>query len=240
MHIEMHALPESSASTPTIVTPLTPVARHDGLRLPHPHRNRRRRRCHGPLRRCSLLWLYLQSRACDRYLRGSPYVLDTGASDGIGRAVATELYAKGFNLVIDGRDEAKLRKVQAELLRSARARNVRVLVADASAPEPDFEAAVAQWADIRISLVVDNVGGSPVYTTKSVVSLLAVLPFRLTRVLPSPTRLRRPRLVDLHRLLHRRPLRPASHPVRREQGVRSAAERVPRPGRALPPTHGKL
>jgi 17beta-estradiol 17-dehydrogenase / very-long-chain 3-oxoacyl-CoA reductase len=95
-----------------------------------------------------------------RYLYGkAPYVLITGASDGIGKAVAAELYAKGFNLIIHGRNADKLRAVQREIKRDG-TRDVRLWVADASSPDVDFESALKQWEDIEITLVIHNVGGT--------------------------------------------------------------------------------
>ncbi|KAI0684914.1 NAD(P)-binding protein [Cytidiella melzeri] len=110
----------------------------------------------------SFLHFYLLSPPkYHRYLYGTaPYALVTGATDGIGKAVAKELYEKGFSLVIHGRNSDKLRKVQQEIKGSNGTRDVRLWVADASSPDVDFTSAVNLWEDIEITLVFHNVGGA--------------------------------------------------------------------------------
>lgn len=103
-----------------------------------------------------------------RYLYGdTPYALVTGATDGIGKAIARELYDKGFNLVLHGRNPEKLCRVLEEIQSSSTAkRAIRLWVADASAPEVDFASALKDWEDIEITLVIHNVGGSIVKATR--------------------------------------------------------------------------
>ena len=111
----------------------------------------------------SFLYFHLLSRPTyHRYLYGdAPYALVTGATDGIGRAIAQELYNKGFNLIIHGRNPEKLKKVQEDIQNSLSAkRAVKLWAADASAPEVDFASALKEWEDIEITLVIHNVGGS--------------------------------------------------------------------------------
>ena len=97
-----------------------------------------------------------------RYLYGdAPYALVTGATDGIGKEIAKELYGKGFNLIIHGRNPEKLKKVQEEISNSSSAkRNVRLWIADASAADFDFTSVLKEWEDVEITLVIHNVGGS--------------------------------------------------------------------------------
>ena len=111
----------------------------------------------------SFLYFHLLSRPTyHRYLYGdAPYALVTGATDGIGKAIAQELYNKGFNLIIHGRNPEKLKKVQEDIQNSLSAkRAVKLWVVDASAPEVDFASALKEWEHIEITLVIHNVGGS--------------------------------------------------------------------------------
>ncbi|KAK8044664.1 short chain dehydrogenase [Apiospora rasikravindrae] len=93
-----------------------------------------------------------------------PWAVVTGASDGIGRFLAQELAAAGLNVVLHGRNTAKLEKVQAELQRAHPARSFRLLVADADydegQPGLDVEAMAKKELDgLHITVLVNNVGG---------------------------------------------------------------------------------
>ncbi|KAI0088354.1 hypothetical protein BDY19DRAFT_950492 [Irpex rosettiformis] len=143
----------------------------------------------------SLLYFhFLSPPTYTRFLYGkAPYALITGASDGIGKAVAKELYSKGFNIIIHGRNLEKLEKVREEIQSTSNKRDVRIWVADASAPEIDFVDALREWKDIEITLVIHNVGaaqltnasidGIPTETLLRDLRLNATFPYLLTRAL---------------------------------------------------------
>lgn len=108
--------------------------------------------------------VYTLPSKVNRYLYGTaPYALVTGANDGIGKAVAQELYKLGFNLILHGRNAEKLENARKEIQGSGpQKKDVKLWVADANSPDVDFNAAVAQWEGLEITLVVHNVGGAPV------------------------------------------------------------------------------
>lgn len=109
-----------------------------------------------------LVAVYTLTSKVNRYLYGTaPYALVTGATDGIGKAVAQELYKLGFNLILHGRNPEKLESVRKEIQGSGpQKKDVKLWVADANSPDVDFNAAVAQWEGLEITLVVHNVGST--------------------------------------------------------------------------------
>jgi 17beta-estradiol 17-dehydrogenase / very-long-chain 3-oxoacyl-CoA reductase len=92
------------------------------------------------------------------------WALVTGASDGIGRGCSEELLSRGFNVVLHGRNVAKLEGVKAELLKLFPARKIRLAVLDVTASARDH-AAIEQLVStlkndgLSISVLVNNVGG---------------------------------------------------------------------------------
>jgi 17beta-estradiol 17-dehydrogenase / very-long-chain 3-oxoacyl-CoA reductase len=114
--------------------------------------------------------LYLRRSTLSRYLSKDPgcpsWALVTGASDGIGKAFANELCARGANIILHGRNESKLRRVKAELIAAHPNRNVEVAVADAA--QYDSKAAIDKIVQLAGSLpdggslriLVNNVGGA--------------------------------------------------------------------------------
>jgi NAD(P)-dependent dehydrogenase (short-subunit alcohol dehydrogenase family) len=88
--------------------------------------------------------------------------LVTGASSGMGRAIAIRYAEHGADLVLTGRDLTRLEEVAGEV----RARGRRALVAPADLLHPEeaarpVEAAVAEFG--RLDILVSNAGGAGVY-----------------------------------------------------------------------------
>ncbi|KAJ7634745.1 short chain dehydrogenase/reductase [Roridomyces roridus] len=127
------------------------------------------------------VWLYSKPSQLRRYLHadkeGKPaWALVTGATDGMGEQFAHELSRQGFNVVLHGRNPAKLARVQSELTSAFPERAFRTLVADCTAischscstkdtHNVDFDAIVSALADINLTVLINNAGGgiSPVY-----------------------------------------------------------------------------
>ncbi|TCD68980.1 hypothetical protein EIP91_009202 [Steccherinum ochraceum] len=107
------------------------------------------------------IWVYcLRPSSIKNYLHGdAPYALVTGASDGIGKALAGELYENGFNVILHGRSEEKTKKVVEELVARGKGRDVRYILASANAADTDFEKLVEPFKDLNVTFVVNNVGG---------------------------------------------------------------------------------
>jgi NAD(P)-dependent dehydrogenase (short-subunit alcohol dehydrogenase family) len=79
----------------------------------------------------------------------------TGAGNGLGRAIALALVARGARVVLVGRTEATLRSVAAEA--EGLAGSTRVAVADVGSPA-DVEALRADLADETVEILVNNAG----------------------------------------------------------------------------------
>src|SRR5688572_8192518 len=89
----------------------------------------------------------------------TPTALVTGASKGLGRALAAALNDRGWRLVVDGRDPDRLAASAAAFPHPARVTAVPGDVAD-----PEHRAALASLAGPRLDLLVHNaseLGPSP-------------------------------------------------------------------------------
>jgi 17beta-estradiol 17-dehydrogenase / very-long-chain 3-oxoacyl-CoA reductase len=98
--------------------------------------------------------------------RANPWALVTGATDGLGLALAHELAAGGFNVIIHGRNATKLDIIRSEI-ESASKVHVRTLIIDAEkeptsfneASQAEFERKIhAAVADIPLTLLVNCIG----------------------------------------------------------------------------------
>lgn len=106
---------------------------------------------------------FLRPSKLGRYLHtkdGKPaWAFVTGASDGIGKAISHELAAKGFNVVLHGRNPAKLESVQRHLQATFPEREFRVIIADATNCAPDvFKDIANRLADLHLTVLVSNAG----------------------------------------------------------------------------------
>ncbi|KAJ5581457.1 Short-chain dehydrogenase/reductase SDR [Penicillium sp. DV-2018c] len=130
------------------------------------------------------------------------WALITGATDGIGFGFAQELCAKGFNVILHGRNAEKLNRRRNELLAQFPDVHVGVIVRDATALSPDIDDVDAEVRGIitaagsgtgSLTVLVNNVGGEsrPVTLLKEfsfedvqkTVNCNAVFAIQLTRVL---------------------------------------------------------
>jgi len=94
-----------------------------------------------------------QTRLRDRY---GAYALVTGATSGIGQELAQQLAQAGFGLVIQGRNEAVLEEMQAQLTRQHDI-EVKTVAADLSHAE-GVQAVIAATRHLPLGLLVASAG----------------------------------------------------------------------------------
>ncbi|KAI1081335.1 short chain dehydrogenase [Whalleya microplaca] len=132
----------------------------------------------------NFIWLYVRPSNLRRYphaTAGKPaWALVTGASDGIGKAIAFELASEGFNVLLHGRNSKKLEGVRGKLSQAHPARSFRVWIADASRCHMDtawLDEATKTIEDINLTVLVNNAGGNvrPTYGTLEKYSPQAIL-----------------------------------------------------------------
>lgn len=93
---------------------------------------------------------------------GSSWALVTGASDGIGKGFAEELCEQGFNVILHGRNVAKLETVRAALLKLWPERQIELLVLDAATAVDDpttLAAAAERLSHLNLRIIINNVAG---------------------------------------------------------------------------------
>ncbi|KZV95773.1 NAD(P)-binding protein [Exidia glandulosa HHB12029] len=109
----------------------------------------------------------LHDREIEKYRWSSkPYALVTAATDGIGKALATELYRRGFNLIIHGRNAEKLAAVRDTIRASGNQEgDVRIWRQDAGKGrwDPTQLLELTEGLDLTVVALVN--GGSDVKTT---------------------------------------------------------------------------
>jgi 17beta-estradiol 17-dehydrogenase / very-long-chain 3-oxoacyl-CoA reductase len=105
-----------------------------------------------------------------RYVSQEPgqasWALVTGASDGIGLGFAKELCSRGVNIILHGRNEAKLEGVKAELIATNPERQVQIVVVDAARfdSKKEVDAIIGSIQSLPnggiLKILVNNVGGA--------------------------------------------------------------------------------
>jgi len=108
---------------------------------------------------------FLRPDSYQQYLRGHetpPYALVTGSTDGIGKSLAKVLYSKGFNLILHGRNEEKVKRVVEEVRASDNRPNGKIeyFIADATESNHDFEVIAKRYELLDVTVFINNVGGS--------------------------------------------------------------------------------
>jgi 17beta-estradiol 17-dehydrogenase / very-long-chain 3-oxoacyl-CoA reductase len=85
----------------------------------------------------------------------------TGASDGLGKEFATQLAAKGFNLVLVSRTQSKLDALAAELQAKYSGLETKILAMDYSKDnDADYEKLAKLLSGLDVGILINNVGQS--------------------------------------------------------------------------------
>lgn len=138
---------------------------------------------------------YIMPSKLSSYLRPRAYAVVTGATDGIGRAMALELAKTGFNIILHGRNTTKLLALERQIKLQYPASDVQLFVMDGTQ-------ANEQWrpfpSDFLVTVLVNNVGAGPIRSFSTMtdreiqdtITLNTIFPTKLTRALlpcmPSP------------------------------------------------------
>jgi uncharacterized protein len=115
--------------------------------------------------------------------RYGPWALITGASDGIGRALATQIAAEGINIVLAARSEDKLQALATEL-RSAHGIQTRVLVADlVDSAAADRIEELTMELDVGLVVLAAGFGTTGTFLETSLTAELQLLAVNVTAVM---------------------------------------------------------
>ena len=134
---------------------------------------------------------YLRSSQLLKYKTEDAYALITGATDGIGKAMAIELANNGFNVIIHGRNLEKLKLVENEIITKNTTCKVIHLVHDGS---KNSKMDISAVANLPITILINNVGVGPISELAEMsnqeidetVMLNAIFPSQLTHdLIPS-------------------------------------------------------
>jgi 17beta-estradiol 17-dehydrogenase / very-long-chain 3-oxoacyl-CoA reductase len=138
----------------------------------------------------SFIFQYIYPSQIKEHLTDGAYAMITGATDGIGKALATALGAHGFNLIIHGRNQLKLDAVKQQLVLLYPDIKIATVCQDGSQePLPDINTI----KHLPITVLVNNVGIGPIHVLRSsaisdisdMVNLNILFPTYLTRALSS-------------------------------------------------------
>ena len=113
---------------------------------------------------------FIQQSKLPRYLHAgeNTYALVTGASDGIGVVLVRQLLAKGFNVILHGRNPDKLSRIQQDLSKQFPGRRAVVIAATADDPQNSVPKVEKLVKDVekqggRLTVLINNVGGTLMY-----------------------------------------------------------------------------
>jgi 17beta-estradiol 17-dehydrogenase / very-long-chain 3-oxoacyl-CoA reductase len=108
----------------------------------------------------NFLYIFLRPSRLHLYHHGpSPWACITGASDGIGLALAHELAANNFNLILHGRNPSKLAAVRASILATHPHLSIRIFLHDASSSASPLTIPSAVFtAPLNLTILINNLG----------------------------------------------------------------------------------
>ncbi|KAK6212739.1 hypothetical protein LQW54_005006 [Pestalotiopsis sp. IQ-011] len=96
-----------------------------------------------------------------KYGKKGTWAVVTGASDGLGKEYATQLAAKGFNLVLVSRTQSKLEAIATELESKNAGLRTKILAMDFSADrDEDYESLRKLIDGLDVGILINNVGQS--------------------------------------------------------------------------------
>ncbi|KAI1874921.1 hypothetical protein JX265_003606 [Neoarthrinium moseri] len=96
-----------------------------------------------------------------KYGKKGTWAVVTGASDGLGKEFATQLAAKGFNLVLVSRTQSKLQTLAQELESKFSGLQTKILAMDFTADrDEDYEALAKLIQGLDVGILINNVGQS--------------------------------------------------------------------------------
>jgi len=87
-----------------------------------------------------------------------PWAVVTGSTDGIGKAYAKQMAAKGLNIVLISRSPTKLQDTKSEIEKLQPSIHVKTIAIDFTGDAAIYREMAAQLADLDIGVLVNNVG----------------------------------------------------------------------------------